>query len=186
MASVHCHPPYATAFAVAGVEPPTCMIPEFEVFCAVPSRRIERRARPEMGQLVADLVDKHNTILMANHGVVTWSHNNVEEAYWRMEIIEAYCRTLMVASSSANRSRPSRPINCRICSKSSRTSASSIPVTASRNVSCATTTNGGRASYVAAPQPTSPRRPRPEPHSEAEAVVQAVTNQIMARLGKSL
>ncbi|HOB33825.1 MAG TPA: class II aldolase/adducin family protein, partial [Verrucomicrobiota bacterium] len=39
-----------------------------------------------------------NTILMANHGVVTWSHNNIEEAYWRVEIIEAYCRTLMVAS----------------------------------------------------------------------------------------
>jgi len=34
---------------------------------------------------------------MANHGVVTWSHNNIEEAYWRMEIIEAYCRTIVVA-----------------------------------------------------------------------------------------
>src|ERR1051326_8505981 len=31
-ATVHCHPPHATAFAVAGVEPPTCMIPEIEVF----------------------------------------------------------------------------------------------------------------------------------------------------------
>ena len=46
-----------------------------------------------MGKLVADLVDKHNTILMANHGVVTWSHNNVEDAYFKMEILEAYCRT---------------------------------------------------------------------------------------------
>jgi len=43
-------------------------------------------------------VDKHNTILMANHGVVTWSHNGIEEAYWRMEIIEAYCRTLLVTA----------------------------------------------------------------------------------------
>ena len=50
-----------------------------------------------MGKLVADLVDKHNTILMANHGVVTWSHNSIEDAYWRMEIIEAYCRTVVVA-----------------------------------------------------------------------------------------
>src|SRR5271170_894869 len=32
VATVHCHPPHATAFAVAGVEPPTCMIPEIEVF----------------------------------------------------------------------------------------------------------------------------------------------------------
>jgi L-fuculose-phosphate aldolase len=46
---------------------------------------------------VAELTDQYNTILMANHGVVTWSHNNIEEAYWRMEIIEAYCRTIVVA-----------------------------------------------------------------------------------------
>ena len=47
---------------------------------------------------MADLVDKHNTILMANHGVVSWSHNNVEDAYFKMEILEAYCRTVLVAS----------------------------------------------------------------------------------------
>jgi L-fuculose-phosphate aldolase len=97
-AVVHCHPPYATAFAVAGIEPPTCMIPEFEVFCAVAIAPYRTPGTPEMGKLVADLVDKHNTILMANHGVVTWSHNNAEEAYWRMEIVEAYCRTITVTT----------------------------------------------------------------------------------------
>jgi L-fuculose-phosphate aldolase len=98
IASVHCHPPYATAFAVAGIEPPTCMIPEFEVFCAVAVAPYGTPGSPEMGRLVADLVEKYNTILMANHGVVTWSHNCVEEAYWRTEIIEAYCRTITVAA----------------------------------------------------------------------------------------
>ena len=44
------------------------------------------------------LVDKHNVILMANHGVVSWSHNNVEDAYFKMEILESYCRTILVAS----------------------------------------------------------------------------------------
>ena len=53
---------------------------------------------PEMGELVAELVDKHNTILMANHGVVSWSHNNVEDAYFKMEILEAYCRTILVTA----------------------------------------------------------------------------------------
>jgi L-fuculose-phosphate aldolase len=98
VASCHCHPPYATAYAVAGVTPPTCMIPEFEVFASVALAPYQTPGTPEMGKLVADLVDQHNTILMANHGVVTWSHNNLEEAYWRMEIIEAYCRTLLVAA----------------------------------------------------------------------------------------
>jgi L-fuculose-phosphate aldolase len=98
VATCHCHPPYATAFAVVGMAPPTCMLPEYEVFCAVALAPYRTPGSPEMGKLVADLVGDYNTILMANHGVVSWSHNGIEEAYWRMEIIEAYCRTLVVAS----------------------------------------------------------------------------------------
>ena len=98
VATVHCHPPYSTGFAVAGVQPPTCMIPEFEVFSSVAVAPYRTPGTPEMGKLIADLVDKHNTILMANHGVVAWSHNGVEDAYFKMEIIEAYCRTVLVAS----------------------------------------------------------------------------------------
>jgi len=98
VATCHCHPPYATGFAVAGIVPPTCMIPEFEVFVSVAIAPYRTPGTPEMGKLVAELVDKHNTILMANHGIVTWSHNNLEEAYWRAEIVEAYCRTLLVTA----------------------------------------------------------------------------------------
>jgi L-fuculose-phosphate aldolase len=99
VATVHCHPPHSTAFAVAGVEPPTCMIPEIEVFIGkVPIAPYRTPGTPEMGKLVADLTDDHNTILMANHGVVSWSHVSVEDAYFKMEIIEAYCRTVVVAA----------------------------------------------------------------------------------------
>lgn len=98
IASCHCHPPYATGFAIAGIVPPTCMIPEYEVFVSVALAPYRTPGTPEMGKLVAELVDKYNTILMANHGVVTWSHNNLEEAYWRVEIVEAYCRNLLVTA----------------------------------------------------------------------------------------
>ncbi len=98
VATVHAHPPYSTGFAVAGVEPPTCMIPEFEVFASVAMAPYRTPGTPEMGKLVADLVDQHNIVLMANHGVVCWSHLNVEDAYFKMEILEAYCRTVLVAS----------------------------------------------------------------------------------------
>ncbi|MGA2747187.1 MAG: class II aldolase/adducin family protein [Verrucomicrobiota bacterium] len=99
VATVHCHPPHATAFAVAGVEPPTCMIPEIEVFIGkVPIAPYRTPGTPEMGKLVSDLAVDHNTILMANHGVVSWSHLSVEDAYFKMEIIEAYCRTVVVAA----------------------------------------------------------------------------------------
>lgn len=94
----HSHPPHATAFAVAQVEPPTCMIPEIEVFVGkVPIAPYRTPGTPEMGKLVSELVDKHNTVLMANHGVVAWSHS-IEDAYFKMEITEAYCRTVWVAS----------------------------------------------------------------------------------------
>ena len=105
VATCHCHPPYATAFAVANIAPPTCMLPEYEVFCSVGVAPYRTPGSPDMGKLVAELTDQYNTILMANHGVVTWSHNNIEEAYWRMEIIEAYCRTIVVAGQLG------RPIN---------------------------------------------------------------------------
>lgn len=98
VATCHCHPPYATAFAIVGEAPPTCMLPEYEVFCSVGVAPYRTPGSPEMGKLVAELTDQYNTILMANHGVVTWSHNSIEEAYWRMEIIEAYCRTIVVAA----------------------------------------------------------------------------------------
>ena len=35
---------------------------------------------------------------MANHGVVSWSHDSVEDAYFKMEIMEAYCRTILVTA----------------------------------------------------------------------------------------
>lgn len=98
VATCHCHPPYSTGFAIAGLVPPTCMIPEYEVFASVAVAPYRTPGSPEMGQLVAELVDKHNTILMANHGVVSWSHNNVEDAYFKMEILEAYCRTILVTA----------------------------------------------------------------------------------------
>jgi L-fuculose-phosphate aldolase len=96
-ASVHCHPPQATAFAVAGVTPPTRLITEYEIFVSAALAPYRTPGTPEMGRLVADLVDQHNVILMANHGVVAWSHNGVEDAYFKIEILEACCRTLLAA-----------------------------------------------------------------------------------------
>ena len=98
VATVHCHPPYGTGFALAGIAPPTCMIPEYEVFCTVAVAPYRTPGTPEMGKVCADLAEEHNTILMSNHGVVTWSHVSAEDAYFKMEILEAYCRTVLIAA----------------------------------------------------------------------------------------
>ena len=95
-ATSHAHPPHATAFAVAGVTPPTCMIPEIEVFIGkVPIAPYLTPGTPEMGAEVAKLVDKHNTVLMANHGVVSWSPNSIQDASFQLETIQPHFRTVL-------------------------------------------------------------------------------------------
>src|SRR5213594_1733585 len=183
VATVHCHPPYSTGFAVAGVEPPTCMIPEYEVFSSVAMAPYRTPGTPEMGKLVADLVDKHNTILMANHGVVAWSHNDVEDAYFKMEILEAYCRTVLV---SAQLGRPPNTFNpaqlqdllkikqslgipdprfglreCELCDNAEWRPGVTCAVNSEANEN----SSGGTT-----------------PDPEAEALVQAITEQIMSRV----
>jgi len=183
VATLHCHPPHATAFAVAGLEPPTCLIPELEVFVGrVPVAPYRTPGTPEMGQLVADLVEQHNTILMGNHGAVAWSHLDVQDAYFKMEILEAYCRTVWVASQlgaplktmspgqlqdllkiKQNLGIPDPRIGlkeCELCDNSDWRPG----------VVCQMPAHGGAAAG---------------PDAEAERVVQVVTDLLMEKLGKA-
>jgi L-fuculose-phosphate aldolase len=97
VATCHCHPPTSTGFAVAGVLPPTGLVSEFELFVSLAIAPYRTPGTPELGRLVAGLADRHNTILLANHGVVSWSHHNLEDAYFKIEILETYCRTVLAA-----------------------------------------------------------------------------------------
>lgn len=183
VASVHCHPPYSTAFAVAGVEPPTCMIPEFEVFASVAIAPYRTPGTPEMGKLVADLVDKHNTILMANHGVVTWSHNNVEDAYFKMEILEAYCRTVLVASQLGKPVNTMTPAQLQDLLKIKQSLG--IPDPRYGLKECELCDNDGWRPGVTCAAPgtngSGEGRPGTAPDPEAEALVRAITEQILQR-----
>jgi L-fuculose-phosphate aldolase len=42
-------------------------------------------------------VKDHSTILLANHGIVCWG-DTVTHAEWSAEVLETYCRTLMLAA----------------------------------------------------------------------------------------
>jgi len=179
MASVHCHPPYATAFAVAGVVPPTCMVPEYEVFASVAIAPYRTPGTPEMGKLVAGLVDKHNTILMANHGVVTWSHNCIEEAYWRTEIIEAYCRTLLVTAQLGKPGNTFTPDQLQDLLKIKQSLGFVDPRYGLKE--CELCDNDGWRPGVQCAVP--PRREAEAGYDpEAEAAVQAITDQILAQM----
>ena len=181
VATCHCHPPYATAFAVAGIAPPTCMLPEYEVFCSVGIAPYRTPGSPDMGKLVAELTDQFNTILMANHGVVTWSHNNIEEAYWRMEIIEAYCRTIVVAGQLG------RPINTFTGPqmKELLNIKQSLGFVDPRySMKECELCDSGEWRPGASCQSPQPGEATVGLDAEAEAVVKTITDQILASLGK--
>lgn len=181
VATVHCHPPYATGFAVAGIEPPTCMIPEYEVFASVAIAPYRTPGTPEMGKLVADLVDKHNTILMANHGVVAWSHNSVEDAYFKMEILEAYCRTVLVTAQLGRPANTMTPTQLQDLLKIKQSLG--IPDPRYGLKECELCDNDGWRPGVSCAVP--PREEKPAAADpEAEALVQTLTDQILASLNK--
>ncbi|MGF1530244.1 MAG: class II aldolase/adducin family protein [Puniceicoccaceae bacterium] len=93
---VHAHPVYATAFAVAGVTPPSCLIPEPEVFLGeIGFASYQTPGTPENAKEVGQLAKKHQSILMQNHGVICWG-KDVEDAYWKMENTDAFCHTVTI------------------------------------------------------------------------------------------
>jgi len=179
VATCHCHPPYSTGFAVAGVLPPTCMIPEFEVFASVAIAPYRTPGSPEMGQLVAELVDKHNTILMANHGVVSWSHNNVEDAYFKMEILEAYCRTILVTAQLGKPANTMTPNQLQDLLKIKQSLG--IPDPRHGLKECELCDNDEwRPGVACAVQPKAEATVGYD--SDAEAAVKAITDQILAQM----
>jgi L-fuculose-phosphate aldolase len=181
-ATVHCHPPYSTGFAVAGVEPPTCMIPEYEVFSSVAIAPYRTPGTPEMGKLVADLVDKHNTILMANHGVVTWSHLTVEDAYFKMEILEAYCRTILVAAQLGKPPQTMTPAQLQDLLRIKQSLG--IPDPRHGLKECELCDNNDwRPGVVCALPAKGESVPEVPADPQAEALVKAVTDQILAARG---
>jgi len=96
-AVVHCHPPYATAFAITGTVPPNGLIPEYEVFIGPAAvAPYETPGTQAFAETVLPWVHEHNTILLKNHGVVCWS-DTVTHAEWLCEIMDTYCKTYLIA-----------------------------------------------------------------------------------------
>jgi L-fuculose-phosphate aldolase len=97
-AVVHCHPPHATAYAITGRVPPNCIIPEFEVFIGkVALSPYETPGSQKFAETVIPYVKTHNTVLLANHGIVCWG-DTVTHAEWYAEVVDTYCWTLMLAA----------------------------------------------------------------------------------------
>ena len=96
-AVVHCHPPHATAYAITGTCPPLEILPEHEVFVGpVPCSPYETPGTQAFADTVIPYIRQHNTVLLANHGIVCWA-DTVTHAEWQVEVFDTYCRTLILA-----------------------------------------------------------------------------------------
>ena len=184
-ATAHCHPPHATAYAVAGVEPPTCMIPEIEVFVGkVPIAPYRTPGTPEMGKLVADLADEHNTILMGNHGAVSWSHLSVEDAYFKMEILEAYCRTVWVASQLGAPLKTMSPDQLKDLLNIKQGLGIPDPRFGLKECELCDNDEWRPGVSCAVPQKSAPSAASAPANGNVEEIVKSVTDQIMASLNR--
>ena len=95
---LHCHPPYATAFGVAREAIPQCVLPEVDIYMGdVPIAKYAIPGGQEFADTVLPFIHKSDIIVLANHGTVSLGPT-VEKAYWLTELLDAYCRILMISS----------------------------------------------------------------------------------------
>ena len=99
----HAHPPHATAFAIAGIRPPSCILPEVEVLLGhVPIAEYDTPGSQAFAKsILPHLRNKANTILLANHGAVACD-KDLQQAYFHLETLDMYCRILLLSKQVGN------------------------------------------------------------------------------------
>lgn len=94
---IHCHPPHATAFAITGKALPKCVHPEQEIFLGeVPVAPYETPGTQRVADTLSPFIKDFNVYLLASHGAVA-AGTGILDAYWKTEIVEAYCRLIILA-----------------------------------------------------------------------------------------
>jgi L-fuculose-phosphate aldolase len=87
-AVVHAHPPYATGFAVSGISPNACILPEAVLTLGrIPIVPYGTPSTKEIPESIRSFIDRTDVILLANHGALTMGEDLLT-AYHRMETLE--------------------------------------------------------------------------------------------------
>ncbi|HAI12530.1 MAG TPA: aldolase [Phycisphaerales bacterium] len=187
-AVIHSHPPHATAFAIAQIPLPEGIHPEAEVFLGkvrtAPYATPSKQALPD--SILPLIGPETNTVLMANHGSVSFSFD-LTDTYYKLEILDAYCRVLLLTKQLGSVNQLDKgqmtellevkkqfglPDERLSCSKEGCVGSENQPFLASFPVNPTTAScdcNGGEASTST---------------ESFEAMVQAITNQIVDSMGK--
>jgi L-fuculose-phosphate aldolase len=93
----HAHPPVATGYAAAGIPLNKAILCELVLSLGcVPVSRYGTPGTPELAEALEPLVQSYDSILMANHGVVTYGQDLLT-AFFRMETTEHFARVALVS-----------------------------------------------------------------------------------------
>jgi L-fuculose-phosphate aldolase len=182
----HAHPCHAGAFAIKELQPPARLIPELEVFVGqVAVAKYQTPGSPEIAASIRPLAPQHQSIIMGCHGVICWG-KSVEDAYFKMEITDAYCRTIILAQSlPGSASIPCEKMDDLLNIKKSMglpDNRYELKNAELCEVDPWTEMCGSRGCST----PVTPFNPMTAPQSDAEleTLVQKLTNEIMANLNK--
>jgi L-fuculose-phosphate aldolase len=94
---VHVHPPYATAFAIAGVPLDQATMPESIVTLGtIPIAEYGTPSTDELASAISPYILNHNGVLLENHGALTWG-DNLDQAYFLMESLEFCAKVNWIA-----------------------------------------------------------------------------------------
>src|SRR5271155_847941 len=93
----HAHPTVATGYAAAGIPLNKAILCELVIALgSVPVARYGTPGTPELAEALEPLVQSYDSILMANHGVVTCGPDLLT-AFFRMETTEHFARVALVS-----------------------------------------------------------------------------------------
>jgi L-fuculose-phosphate aldolase len=96
-ACVHAHPPYATAFAVAGVPLAECVLPEVvATLGSVPLAPYATPSTAGVGESLEKYIGHFDAFLLKNHGVLTLGAD-LESAFRKMETVERLAQIVHLA-----------------------------------------------------------------------------------------
>jgi L-fuculose-phosphate aldolase len=194
---VHCHPPHATAFGIAREPIPQCVLPEVEIFLGdVPTTAYAIPGGKEFADTILPFVKKSNVIILANHGTVSFGES-VERAYWWTEVLDAYCRMLMLAKGLGRVNYFTEPeaqglldLKSKWGMKDPRTDIKDCDICANDVFRDSWKASGVEQTAFAPPSYKSQRAAAngagstPAISADQEALVQAITERVMAELNK--
>lgn len=91
----HVHSPYLTSFAASGMEMDENVLAEI-VYCfgKIPLAKYALPGSAELVENTSLYFKDYDVVLMANHGVIV-GDRDLEQAYLKLELCEAYAKTLV-------------------------------------------------------------------------------------------